>query len=232
MRGILFAIPPHCKVKWISPAHAGNTWCQRPRSPGSADQPRTCGEYLQVDPALAGMLGSAPHMRGIQGVPVWAGVDGGISPAHAGNTRRPGGERRRQPDQPRTCGEYGVSGRACSRLRDQPRTCGEYGVSGRACSRLRDQPRTCGEYHSPARAGLTGMGSAPHMRGIHGEVARGLSHVRISPAHAGNTIPIRSWTCWPPDQPRTCGEYSSSRHLLSRQPGSAPHMRGIRVRFT
>ena len=151
----------------ISPAHAGNTGCAGVGRGGWGDQPRTCGEYQQRQHHLCYSAGSAPHMRGIPVMASGSGRRPWISPAHAGNTRRPGGERRRQPDQPRTCGEYGVS--------------------GRACSRLRDQPRTCGEYHSPARAGLTGMGSAPHMRGIHGEVARGLSHVRISPAHAGNT---------------------------------------------
>ena len=146
----------------------------------------------------------------MRGIPVMASGSGRrpwISPAHAGNTRRPGGERRRQPDQPRTCGEYGVS--------------------GRACSRLRDQPRTCGEYHSPARAGLTGMGSAPHMRGIHGEVARGLSHVRISPAHAGNTGVYNPRWIGVSDQPRTCGEYRPALRRRIMGGGSAPHMRGI-----
>ena len=50
------------------------------------DHPRTRGVYLECVDVVAFLGGSSPHTRGLQGVPVWAGVDGGIIPAHAGFT--------------------------------------------------------------------------------------------------------------------------------------------------
>ena len=94
----------------ISPAHAGNTQFDSAAVAGRGDQPRTCGEYELLDARYDLVGGSAPHMRGIprrkpQPPPRR------ISPAHAGNTssRSPIGWL--HPDQPRTCGEYGVDTR-------------------------------------------------------------------------------------------------------------------------
>ena len=70
------------------------------------DQPRTCGEYSADFRFRGGAEGSAPHMRGIPAGNCYLVVDGGISPAHAGNTGCAGVGRGGWGDQPRTCGEY------------------------------------------------------------------------------------------------------------------------------
>ena len=92
----------------------------------------------------------------------------------------------------------------------------------------KDQPRTCGEY-SPGRGQFScGGGSAPHMRGIPRGCRLLWRPVRISPAHAGNTLRALSPIGWPQDQPRTCGEYLIGYPAPGNPRGSAPHMRGIR----
>ena len=79
------------------------------------DQPRTCGEYVMSVAAARVAAGSAPHMRGIPARRLVRAVGLGISPAHAGNTRRGNGAESRHEDQPRTCGEY-----------SRPTLCGPY----------------------------------------------------------------------------------------------------------
>ena len=132
-----------------------------------SDQPRTCGEYPRPRRGRRRRNGSAPHMRGIpQSRGRWSG-DIGISPAHAGNTRR---GRKPQPprtDQPRTCGEYPRSvAHARSPTRISPAHAGNTeGVFGDE-SAVADQPRTCGEYAPLSASAPQRRGSAPHMRGI------------------------------------------------------------------
>ena len=50
---------------------------------------------------------------------------------------------------------------------------------------------------------------------------------RISPAHAGNTIVMKTLPKMAWDQPRTCGEYAAASRGFRPDRGSAPHMRGI-----
>ena len=65
------------------------------------------------------------------------------------------------------------------------------------------------------------------MRGIPPTGSTICPEIRISPAHAGNTVsgddPVASHS----DQPRTCGEYWRDRFRSMANQGSAPHMRGI-----
>ena len=212
------------------------------------DQPRTCGEYLNDADQAGSTEGSAPHMRGIQGVPVWAGVDGGISPAHAGNTSAGGGAPSVGWDQPRTCGEYhpqetaggppngsaphmrGIPDRASRRRvrrRISPAHAGNTSALEAAAAGAEDQPRTCGEYARGTGSPMHTGGSAPHMRGILDRLGRGIRCGRISPAHAGNTRPPRLRIVGKADQPRTCGEYQNRGRNPGPPDGSAPHMRGI-----
>ena len=65
MRGIPPSPPRRRSLRRISPAHAGNTWQQRKCTPSGKDQPRTCGEYGDLDHRGLQGGGSAPHMRGI-----------------------------------------------------------------------------------------------------------------------------------------------------------------------
>ncbi len=70
------------------------------------DQPRTCGEYFAPGGRRALAGGSAPHMRGIHFTVMGCSRNGGISPAHAGNTMTSAKRSSIFWDQPRTCGEY------------------------------------------------------------------------------------------------------------------------------
>ena len=65
MRGIPIEGNPVRFSAWISPAHAGNTFVRMYDVMSPTDQPRTCGEYGPSYGQVEGVLGSAPHMRGI-----------------------------------------------------------------------------------------------------------------------------------------------------------------------
>ena len=207
MRGI--PSRPACEYirGWISPAHAGNTTLDGDLIPSASDQPRTCGEYLEgCDPQVE-RVGSAPHMRGIPRPERQAELFRRISPAHAGNTRWEGGQFGEGRISPAHAGNTRIALRQPLHGGDQPRTCGEYSRGGQRCQWQ--------------------LGSAPHMRGIHGSNENVRRRGRISPAHAGNTDgPV---ILLPPgsDQPRTCGEYSPWPVTRAGSEGSAPHMRGI-----
>ena len=212
----------------ISPAHAGNTKNNGWKGVGYKDQPRTCGEYPRRRDSEACHVGSAPHMRGIQG---------------AGSA-----DCRSQGDQPRTCGEYSpwsapacVSRGSAPHMRGipvtRPSVLGIRGISPAHAGNtvavsfvspgIWDQPRTCGEYTRWAPRLTPSSGSAPHMRGILGRVARAVRVRRISPAHAGNTYSDHVTRAGGADQPRTCGEYLNDADQAGSTEGSAPHMRGI-----
>ena len=187
MRGIPPSPPRRRSLRRISPAHAGNTWQQRKCTPSGKDQPRTCGEYGDLDHRGLQGGGSAPHMRGIRERERERERWGGISPAHAGNTRPLSGSRCRPADQPRTCGEYGGGiAQMVLPLGSAPHMRGILGyryphrivpgispahagnTAGAAgnLSSPEDQPRTCGEYACRGRKPQLPGGSAPHMRGI------------------------------------------------------------------
>ncbi len=192
----------------ISPAHAGNTdtRCQIPRR--RWDQPRTCGEYAGQGNRPTGARGSAPHMRGILVKRHLYSTDGGISPAHAGNTLLTDGWDDLDMDQPRTCGEYQEQWLERRRLqgsaphmrgiqswegpvflwrRISPAHAGNTSWVSAAVAACADQPRTCGEYPPSSLPDRMAPGSAPHMRGIPDRIPRTGQPQGISPAHAGNT---------------------------------------------
>ena len=49
---------------------------------------------------------------------------------------------------------------------------------------------------------------------------------RITPAHAGNTMPDWKISTWLKDHPRTCGEHHFHGGFKNLRQGSPPHMRG------
>ena len=91
----------------------------------------------------------------------------------------------------------------------------------------RDHPRLRGEYWMVKLTPMREAGSPPLTRGIRKTIARTRSHLRITPAYAGNTSSLprfltRSW-----DHPRLRGEYC---YLIIKVPcpeGSPPLTRGI-----
>ena len=89
-----------------------------------------------------------------------------------------------------------------------------------------DHPRTCGEKFNRQYIQSQTQGSPPHMRGKGTAGSILLMRVRITPAHAGKSLPRRLCRRWQRDHPRTCGEKCAC--AVSRVPGagSPPHMRG------
>ena len=92
---------------------------------------------------------------------------------------------------------------------------------------FQDHPRACGEYFLVVQQCLDAIGSPPRMRGILARSEEEALHVRITPAHAGNTDPARSYYASYEDHPRACGEYAMSAVVIRASSGSPPRMRGI-----
>ena len=108
MRGIRDWLAEEIKVNGITPAHAGNTSYIASYIASNRDHPRACGEYSVDTLFLQRIQGSPPRMRGIPGWHDSEDSEGGITPAHAGNTRPHNGGYVRDRDHPRACGEYNV----------------------------------------------------------------------------------------------------------------------------
>ena len=93
----------------IIPALAGNTARRSSSAPTTRDHPRSRGEYPLGEPPIRFTVGSSPLSRGI---PVSRSTNvgaGGIIPALAGNTPRPGGPPVGPGDHPRSRGEYATA---------------------------------------------------------------------------------------------------------------------------
>ncbi len=65
-----------------------------------------CGEYIEVEHTVHAVLGSPPHVRGIQRLSRPVLLNAGITPACAGNTREAVHNLAGRKDHPRMCGEY------------------------------------------------------------------------------------------------------------------------------
>ena len=89
-----------------------------------------------------------------------------------------------------------------------------------------DHPRACGENPHGNGVNVWGGGSPPRMRGKHISTSDDLFVRRITPAHAGKTLPRSSAAFSRSDHPRACGENSVSAIHASPVRGSPPRMRG------
>ena len=69
------------------------------------------------------------------------------------------------------------------------------------------------------------------MRGTQFRAAAGAEHIRIIPAHAGNSRQGRQHGADDTDHPRACGELSSTEIRPVLPFGSSPRMRGTRPRL-
>ncbi len=250
MRGTLRQGQARHPVRRFSPAHAGNTRRATDEIDRRAVQPRACGEHHRVPAGACRMIGSAPRMRGTRPTISTDILSFRFSPAHAGNTSAflvhlPG-----RTVQPRACGEHAArSWLRCTALGSAPRMRGTLlgGERGerrrrfspahagntrartRACFPSPVQPRACGEHIQRVARASAPLGSAPRMRGT--RQPRGIppSSPRFSPAHAGNTHPVRSHLVEAAVQPRACGEHRDPTAQGNEDRGSAPRMRGTRT---
>jgi len=51
----------------------------------------------------------------------------------------------------------------------------------------------------------------------------------ITPAYAGNTVPIENYCSFHKDHPRVCGEHDDDSYLVCKRLGSPPRMRGTHL---
>ena len=202
-------LPAHCpERRGITPALAGKSWMTRRRAIWCTDHPRTCGEKCGLSATTRGQKGSPPHMRGkVHRVAIGA-VGAGITPAHAGKSKKRRFARARARDHPRSCGEKPletlfVSHRSGSpphmRGKEAPATpdLGQLGITpahaGKRCrppefsSQCRDHPRVCGEKVPRQGNIVRNKGSPPHLRGKVKAVRFSAHFFRITPAHAGKS---------------------------------------------
>ena len=132
---------------WIIPALAGNTAGDGGMYTGSRDHPRSRGEYFHDVAVIEDDPGSSPLSRGILGLNVEDGWDGGIIPALAGNTHDVTGGMVVDADHPRSRGEYHRRGGAVQAgSGSSPLSRGIPPSQVRELLARPDHPRSRGEY--------------------------------------------------------------------------------------
>ena len=234
----------------IIPALAGNTPAEPRNACGSADHPRSRGEYRRGFGEVGVVTGSSPLSRGIPFPVVRRSGLVRIIPALAGNTHDPQRVQRQPGDHPRSRGEYGngppaLHGAAGSSPLSRgilgrgrrPRT-GERIIPALAGNtRLvspspphpEDHPRSRGEYTALTAWTYQAMGSSPLSRGIPRSRASAVTAAGIIPALAGNTGSPGSRRDATTDHPRSRGEYPGTLLPTPSASGSSPLSRGIQT---
>ena len=92
-----------------------------------------------------------------------------------------------------------------------------------------DHPRTRGEQPCPRLPSDPPSGSPPHTRGTAPIRYDLINGSRITPAHAGNSLPYMPGSITPRDHPRTRGEQVPSSKIKETTGGSPPHTRGTGI---
>ncbi len=107
-----------------------------------------------------------------------------------------------------------------------PAHAGQTGTQDRRSGAGTDHPRACGANMDAPIAAQFRVGSSPRMRGKRDLHSAATRHVRIIPAHAGQTCVARNRPIRLSDHPRACG----ANHVDATRPrpdsGSSPRMRG------
>ena len=150
----------------ITPAHAGKRVTPSRTLLGMRDHPRACGEKLSFSFRARDSAGSPPRMRGKAFRCLPHRGPCGITPAHAGKSRRRGHKLPIRQDHPRACGEKPsvlylfqpqlgspprMRGKVlremekCLPFRITPAHAGKRGLRPGLRPVLRDHPRACGE---------------------------------------------------------------------------------------
>ncbi len=194
----------------ITPARAGNRFSMVCIIVRGWDHPRACGEQRPV--ILQGLvkLGSPPRVRG-------TGPDTRIhtqayriTPARAGNsTAGYTSSRMTCGSPPRVRGTEAQAALAVITARITPARAGNRSCSKRRETRSWDHPRACGEQLTPMILAAVPRGSPPRVRGTAVITAAPDIPWGITPARAGNSIPVPGLTLPAEDHPRACGEQPS-----------------------
>ena len=171
----------------------------------------------------------------------------GITPAHAGKSRKYRLQDSRQKDHPRACGEkllnMGFDGKfkgSPPRMRGKgftlvnrvltigitPAHAGKRPRCAFITSPKRDHPRACGEKLLLRMLQQVMRGSPPRMRGKELNQLKPCRTLGITPAHAGKSKCKIVENVTQKDHPRACGEKHSLAICLTVWAGSPPRMRG------
>ena len=233
--------------KRIIPAYAGSTSPHGTRRRGLWDHPRIRGEHGILGRLRVSERGSSPHTRGAHRWPRWARSRGRIIPAYAGSTPERLSTSTWHADHPRIRGEHrldipwpqamqGSSPHTRGALlyydtdsvilRIIPAYAGSTTLAPRYARPRADHPRIRGEHQVLAVSGDAFEGSSPHTRGALRFRCMVLELVRIIPAYAGSTRPLRRDLPHRSDHPRIRGEHRSTPCFFRRLSGSSPHTRG------
>ena len=95
---------------------------------------------------------------------------------------------------------------------------------------IKDHPRGCGEHGGGrGRPGIR-LGSSPRMRGALDHHSVAMARIRIIPADAGSTLPVRRPGHDHGDHPRGCGEHKRAMLSQMMTEGSSPRMRGAQTK--
>ena len=247
MRGTVIQPLAHAYNARITPARAGNSPSSIFSSAFTTDHPRACGEQGIERLGRRQSAGSPPRVRGtVAYVPDHA--DGfRITPARAGNRRKPRAVKSNTSDHPRACGEQiAHTQKAMSAAGSPPRVRGTVVLHSQEQRQIRitparagnrisvglhpaamaDHPRACGEQIPYLTFSPLFDGSPPRVRGTEPLQHLHLKEQRITPARAGNRFrPVRpAALLW--DHPRACGEQRTTNPWQSPCAGSPPRVRG------
>ncbi len=198
------------RIRGITPADAGTSFCRYRKTTSAWDHPRGCGDKVDSGLDLFYQIGSPPRMRGQVKE---TGAPQGylrITPADAGTSGDFGWVPRANGDHPRGCGDkqtHEFMKNFCRgsppRMRGQADPAGEDCPSGRitpadagtsanwfsASSAWTDHPRGCGDKAIMSIPPVINRGSPPRMRGQAGETKCSNNCQRITPADAGTSCP-------------------------------------------
>ena len=170
-----------------------------------------------------------------------------IIPAHAGQTASSSTAASRATDHPRACGANQVGlddltnpDGSSPRMRGKPEEDADHPVDERIIpahagqtqsgervgGHVADHPRACGANSNKGSATVSASGSSPRMRGKRLLVREHRAHVRIIPAHAGQTSMTFKEGLNKADHPRACGANETKTPNTRITYGSSPRMRG------
>ena len=245
--------PEHVEARGLEvgiiPAHAGKTSRVGLIASRRRDHPRSRGENDNVTRMRVPIGGSSPLTRGKHTAGAAGGRRGGIIPAHAGKTCRPGPDPGRPRDHPRSRGENrdrrgdrdrGPGSSPLTRGKRAvlpvrrggggiiPAHAGKTPVLGSRYPAKWDHPRSRGENDKECISGNGEQGSSPLTRGKLWAEDERSGGEGIIPAHAGKTLVPSSWPQHSGDHPRSRGENWKSARAARYASGSSPLTRGKR----
>ena len=232
----------------IIPARAGFTRAAAEVSADHSDHPRSRGVYEDLTEVRRGEEGSSPLARGLRRRVQPSDRDRWIIPARAGFTAWPAAPGSTSWDHPRSRGVYIHSSyygdesfgssplarglRALERIGavDRGIIPARAGFTGRGgVPRLRgpDHPRSRGVYAARAAASASRAGSSPLARGLPPAPRTPAGPHGIIPARAGFTQTSSSPPTGRPDHPRSRGVYATGYTPVDDYLGSSPLARGL-----